>query len=168
MSTFNSVNGHKKEKKNPPKINCGSNFYLPALDDIITLLSISVQSDTSPLQHGKPSSPHSSPHRSPWGGFHHPAPNNTLPIMPLFNPIPPGIDTRGSERGWGEESVCVYVCHSVCVCHSVWVFVCRWPAVLWFLVDGCSCLGSFVLIKAMGLWGKFMDTMERRYTHRDT
>lgn len=62
-------------------------------------------------------------HRSPWGGFLYPAspPHCTPPISPLFNSIPPGMDTRGLEGGW--EEMCLFVLHRECVCAPFWVGV---------------------------------------------
>lgn len=97
MSTFNSSN-----EKKTPQINCSRAFFTSSRrrDDIITLPSISGQSDTSPLHRQSPQLFPRNPQRSPWGGFLSAAgtANNSLPIRPLFNPIPPGIDTRGLER----------------------------------------------------------------------
>lgn len=76
----------------------------------IRLISLLCWSDSSPLQHQSPPRHPLYLSGSPWGGFNSTPipPNNTLPIMPLFNPIPPVIDTRGLER-----------LRSVCLCVSV-------------------------------------------------
>lgn len=108
--------------------------------------------------------------RSPWGGFHYPAspPNNTLPIIPLFNPIPPGIDTRGLQRGC--EEMCAWLCARVCCSDTVYVFV--WTASCpRVLVEGCSCLGSFMLITAGWLFSwryEGCNTERQKCGHRNT
>lgn len=70
--------------------------------------------------------------RSPWGGSHYPPSpaDNTLPIMPLFNPIPPGMDRRGFEWGW--EEMCVCMC---------------WNGTVW----GCVCTTSCPMVLGGGL-----------------
>lgn len=90
-----------KKNTNPNKLLlCG--FYLPAS---ISLLCWASMARVTPVHYTVKAlnSFPTTPQRSPWGGFYYSPspPDNTLPIMPLFNPIPPGIDTRGLERVWG-------------------------------------------------------------------
>lgn len=74
--------------------------------------------------------------------------------MPLFSPIPHEIDTRGLEGGWAEQNVCDKN-ETACVEEQLSRGSC------W---DGCSCLGSFMMIKAERLWGKIRQLGEYTQT----
>lgn len=130
MSTFNSNNEGGKNTNNQNKrcikiviifLRKEIFFTSQHQDVVITLLSISGQTDTSPLHGQSPQLfPPSRPQRSPWGGFHYPPSPTTQ--HPSHHAIVQPNSTWdrhkriGKRLRRGNVPTCVGVSLCVCVC----------------------------------------------------